>query len=184
MSFNLHNVSMHVMDYTVDETVVYYKLELVDETTGDCTSVPRRYSAIAAFRQALLKEIEASCECPAQANSCKPFVAALKQCNFPAKTWFAKDGIQSDLVAQRATDLAFFLQDVLSVVREWTPLCPSNQAFLEKSLADILGTSLVIAPRSRKGERSASCELPMSSSQPFQRNRSGSVPMTAKPMIL
>ncbi|KAF0689136.1 Aste57867_19408 [Aphanomyces stellatus] len=187
-SFNVHTLTMHIMDYTVVEnTVVYYKLELLDEQTGDCMTVLRRYSAIATFRQMLLKEIEASCICPPSSNACKHCLAALKAVNFPAKSWFPKDSkaIQPELVAARATELSYFLQDVVAVVREHAPLCSVNQAYLEAALGEILGAhaAFVPPPRARKGERSASCELPELSKPPM-RERSESVPVTTKRLIL
>ncbi|RHY93711.1 hypothetical protein DYB37_008368 [Aphanomyces astaci] len=191
MSFNVHSLSMHIMDFTVDTTnnVVYYQLELLDDDSGESMTVLRRYSVIAAFRTALLKELDGACKCPADDNRCKPCLAALKQCNFPAKSWFPKDGIQPELAAQRATELSYFLQDVVAVGRDHAPLCRSNQQFLESSLADVLGapslTSFAaVPPRNRKGERSASCELPSDTVRPFFRDRSGSVPITSKRLIL
>ncbi|OQR91660.1 hypothetical protein ACHHYP_04488 [Achlya hypogyna] len=175
-AINLHDVSVHIMDYVVEQGVVFYKVEVCDEHSGDAIVILRRYRDMHRLRQLFLKDLDYYCHCPD--NTCEAFLNDLKGCRFPKKSWFRRDS------EVRATVLSNFLRDLVALAQRHPPLCRANQKVVHAALKKFLSVPTLLAYGPNRCE-SATTQLTTPSSS-SARSRAGStpVPVTTKRLIL
>ncbi|OQR92642.1 hypothetical protein THRCLA_08653 [Thraustotheca clavata] len=172
---NIQELSIHIMDYIMENNAVFYKVEVCDEYSGDAITIFRRYRDMYNLRQLLFKDMAYYCHC--QNKTCKSFLSELKKCYFPPKSWFQRQQKQH-ILQQRAIDLSNFLRDVITLARNHPHLCKSNQKIVHAALARFLGL-----PTLNVIEKEPLL-LALNHEPIATRTRSGSVPYTTKRLIL